>query len=141
MRLLICNGPNLNLLGDREPNIYGNKNFSSFLNELRTQYSQHTIDYFQSNIEGEIINQLHTCGFDYDGILLNAGAYTHTSVALADAIAAIKTSVIEIHISNIFAREAFRHLSYIAPHCIGSISGFGLMSYELGIKYYIEKNN
>ncbi len=133
MRLLICNGPNLNLLGKREPEIYGHENFDSFLLDLRGKFPEDTIDYFQSNIEGEIIDKLQTCESEYEAVLLNAGAYTHTSVAIGDAIAAITTPVVEIHISNVFAREDFRHRSYIGAYCIGSISGFGLNSYLLGI--------
>ncbi len=137
MKLMIINGPNLNLLGVREKSIYGAKSFTDFLGKIRSKYSHIQIDYFQSNIEGEIIDKLHETGFDYDGILLNAGGYTHTSVAIGDAVRAIKTPVIEIHISNVFAREDFRHLSYIAPHASGSIIGFGLDSYILGIEKFL----
>jgi 3-dehydroquinate dehydratase-2 len=133
MRIIIVNGPNLNLLGEREKEIYGNQSFESYLEILKNTFRDITIDYFQSNIEGEIINKLHETGFSYDGIILNAGGYTHTSVAIADAIKAIKTSVIEVHISNIFARENFRHVSLLAPNCKGSIVGFGLDSYKLAI--------
>lgn len=133
MRIIIVNGPNLNLLGEREKEIYGNQSFESYLEILKNTFRDITIDYFQSNIEGEIINKLHETGFSYDGIILNAGGYTHTSVAIADAIKAIKTSVIEVHISNIFARENFRHVSLLATSCKGSIVGFGLDSYKLAI--------
>jgi 3-dehydroquinate dehydratase II len=135
-RICIINGPNLNLLGKREPNIYGTQNFEDYLIELKAGFNEVEIEYFQSNVEGEIINKLHEIGFNYDGILLNAGGYSHTSVAIADALKSIKTPVIEIHISNIFAREPFRHLSLIGANCIGSISGFGLLSYSLGIKAF-----
>ena len=124
MKIIIINGPNLNLLGKRETAIYGNKNFESHL---------------QSNVEGEIINKLHEVGFSYDGIILNAGAYTHTSVAIRDAIAAISTEVIEVHLSNIYARESFRHESLIAPKCIGTISGLGLQSYRLALLFFVGK--
>lgn len=138
MKLIIINGPNLNLLGVREKSIYGEKPFEDYFNELKAQYNDVTIDYFQSNVEGEIINKLHETGFDYDGIILNAGGYTHTSVAIADAIAGIKTPVTEVHISNIFSREEFRRVSIISPNCKGIISGFGLESYRLAIEYFIK---
>lgn len=138
MKLIIINGPNLNLLGIRETSIYGNTSFEDFLITLQKKYPQIKIEYFQSNIEGEIINKLHETGFSYDGIILNAGGYTHTSVAIADAIAAIKTPVIEVHISNIFSREDYRKTSLIAPNCKGSISGFGLDSYRLAIESFIK---
>ena len=137
MKLLILNGPNLNLLGKREPSIYGNESFDAFFKTLETRYPALGLTYYQSNVEGELINKLHEKGFSYDGIILNAGGYTHTSVALRDAIAAIKTPVIEVHISNVFAREEFRHLSLIAPVCKGSISGFGMDSYRLGIESFL----
>lgn len=140
MKILIINGPNLNLLGKRETEIYGNESFESYLKELQTKFNTAEISYFQSNVEGELINELHKAGFSYDGIIINAGAYTHTSIAIADAIAGIKTPVIEVHISNIFAREAFRHVSYLGATCIGSISGFGLKSYDLALKSFIEKD-
>ena len=136
MKLIIINGPNLNLLGTRETAIYGNVSFDEFLKGLKKDYPSHQIDFFQSNVEGEIINKLHEVGFDYGGIILNAGGYTHTSVAIADAIASIKSPVIEVHISNIFAREEYRHISLIAPKCKGSISGFGLDSYRLAIESF-----
>lgn len=139
MKLHIINGPNLNLLGTREPEIYGSRGFDSFLDELKTEFPSIELSYFQSNVEGEIINNLHEHGFTADGILLNAGGYTHTSVAIGDAVAAIKTPVIEVHISNVFARESFRHLSYIAPHALGVISGFGLNSYRLALEHFARK--
>lgn len=136
MKIAIINGPNLNLLGLREPSVYGSSSFAEYLEILRTTYPEVKFDHFQSNVEGELVNYLHQVGFEYDGILLNAGGYTHTSVAIRDAIAAIKTPVIEIHISNVHAREEFRHHSLIAPKCIGSISGLGLKGYELGFLYF-----
>ena len=139
MKIGIINGPNLNLLGKREPEVYGNKTFEDYLNELRANYPKAEVHYFQSNVEGELINKLHELGFTFDGIILNAGAYTHTSVAIADAIAAIKTPVIEVHISNIFAREDFRHVSYMGANCVGSISGMGLKGYELALDYFLKK--
>ena len=131
MNIIIINGPNLNLLGTREPNIYGNQTFESFLETLKVKFSDVTIDYFQSNIEGKIIDKLQEVGFSYDGIIINAGAYTHTSIAIGDCVKAITTPVIEVHISNTFAREDFRHQSYIAPNAKGVIVGFGMKSYEL----------
>ena len=134
MRVMIINGPNLNLLGQREPDIYGSESFDKIMEALQGHFATITIDFFQSNIEGELIDRLQEADGKYDGIILNAGAYTHTSVALGDTIRAINTAVIEVHLSNIFAREAFRHNSYIAPHCIGSISGFGPESYRLALE-------
>jgi 3-dehydroquinate dehydratase II len=134
MKIQIINGPNLNLIGVREKSIYGSLSFTDYLEELKILFPEIQIDYFQSNIEGEIINKLHETGFLVDGIILNAGGYTHTSIAIADAIAAIKTPVIEVHISNILKREEFRHISLISPNCKGSIMGFGLNSYRLGIE-------
>lgn len=139
IKIAIINGPNLNLLGKREPGIYGNTSFEDYLEKLKKDFPEVTFSYFQSNVEGEIVNYLHQTGFEYDGILLNAGGYTHTSVAIRDAIAGIKTPVIEIHISNVFSREEFRHTSFIAPVCVGSISGLGLRGYALGVLYFIEK--
>lgn len=136
LKLLIINGPNLNLLGVREETIYGNRDFENFLDELRTRFPQAELHYFQSNIEGELINKLHEVGFTFHGIILNAGGYTHTSVALHDAIAAIKTPVVEVHISNIYARETFRHTNLITSKCQGLISGFGLESYSLAIQHF-----
>jgi 3-dehydroquinate dehydratase-2 len=136
-KLIIINGPNLNLLGVREKAIYGNTSFNDYFIKLKNNFPNINIEYFQSNIEGEIINKLHEVGFSYNGIILNAGAYTHTSIAIADAIKSINTPVAEVHISNIFNREKIRHTSLIAPNCIGSISGFGLKSYELAIKSFL----
>ena len=133
MKIEIINGPNINLLGSREPSIYGNVSFNDYLADLKRIYPDYQIDYFQSNIEGEIINKIHEVGFDYDLIVLNAGAYTHTSIAVLDAIRAIKSPTIEVHISNVHAREEFRHKSMIASACIGVICGFGLYSYKLAI--------
>ena len=134
MKIQIINGPNLNLLGKREKEIYGEVNFEKFLELLKDHFEDIEIDYYQSNVEGEIINKIHEIGFDFDGIILNAGGYTHTSVAIADAIAAVKAPVVEVHITNVFAREDFRHVSLIGPKCMGSISGFGLDSYRLAIE-------
>ena len=134
MNIQIINGPNLNLLGVREKSIYGNTSFDIYLEELRKRYANITINYYQSNIEGEIINKLHEIGFSYDGIVLNAGAYTHTSIAIADAIAAINTPVIEVHISNVHKREEFRHKSMLAASCKGVIAGFGMDSYRLAVE-------
>jgi 3-dehydroquinate dehydratase II len=137
MRLIIINGPNLNLLGKREPAVYGSERFESYLKKLRKEYPHHAIEYFQSNIEGEIIDVLHKVGFLYDGIILNAGGYTHTSVAIADAIKSIRTPVVEVHISNIFAREAFRHISMLSAYVKGCITGFGLDSYRLAVESFV----
>ncbi|MBE0639824.1 MAG: 3-dehydroquinate dehydratase [Bacteroidales bacterium] len=133
MKIQIINGPNLNLLGVREPEIYGNKSFDDFFKELRLLFPMHQLDYFQSNIEGEIIDKLQMVGFSCDGIILNAGGYTHTSVAIGDAVKSISTPVVEVHISNIFSRENFRHTSFIAPYAAGSIIGFGMDGYRLAI--------
>ena len=134
---MIINGPNLNLLGTREPEIYGSLSFTEFLDELKAKYTKIHFDYFQSNIEGELINKLQEVGFSYDGIVLNAAAYTHTSVGIGDAVKAIKTPVIEVHISNTFDREKFRHKSYVSPNAKGIIIGFGLQSYELAVQSFI----
>lgn len=134
MNVLIINGPNLNLLGRREPGIYGGEAFDAVLQRLRALYPDDTIDYFQSNIEGELIDKVQQADGLYDGIIMNAGGYTHTSVALGDAIAAVRVPVIEVHISNLLAREAFRHVSYLAPHCKGTISGFGTDGYRLAFE-------
>ena len=139
MKIAIINGPNLNLLGKREPGIYGNVSFDEFLASLKKKYADVEINYFQSNVEGEIVNELQRVGFDYDGIILNAAAYTHTSIAIGDAVAAIKTPVVEVHISNVYAREDFRHLSYLSGKAAGSIVGLGLKGYELAIDYFISK--
>lgn len=132
-KIIIINGPNLNLLGKREPEIYGHENFNSYYTHLKESFPDYEIHYFQSNVEGEIINKLHEIGFEFDGIILNAGGYTHTSIAIADAVAAIESPVVEVHISNIFAREDHRHTSLFGAHTIGSISGFGLESYRLAL--------
>ncbi|SHE61442.1 type II 3-dehydroquinate dehydratase [Pedobacter caeni] len=134
MKIQIINGPNLNLLGIREPGIYGSLGFDEYIEQLRAMYSILEIDYFQSNVEGELINKLHEVGFEYDGIVINAGGYTHTSVALADAIAAINTPVIEVHVSNIYAREEYRHVSLTGKNCKGVLTGFGLDGYRLAIE-------
>ena len=134
MKILIINGPNLNLLGQREPGIYGNQSMEEYLDVLRQRTRNHEIEYFQSNHEGAIIDELHRIGFEYDGIVLNAGAYTHTSIAIADAISAITTPVVEVHISNVHKREEFRHHSMISRVCLGVIAGFGLDSYRLAIE-------
>jgi 3-dehydroquinate dehydratase-2 len=137
-KIIILNGPNLNLLGTREPEIYGNQTFDQFLQILEKKFqSEVEITYFQSNEEGQLINKLHEVGFTYDGIILNAGAYTHTSIAIADAISAITSPVIEVHISNVHARESFRTHSFLSPKCHGIIVGFGLKSYELAIQSFL----
>ena len=137
MKLIIINGPNLNLLGKRELEIYGSKTFEDFFKELQLKYKEIEISYFQSNIEGEIIDKLHEVGFDYDGIILNAAAYTHTSVGIGDAVKGITTPVVEVHISNIHAREEFRQHSYISPNASGVLFGFGLKGYDLGIQSFL----
>jgi len=136
MKILLINGPNLNLLGVREQGVYGNISFNEYFESLKSTYQSIHLDYFQSNIEGEIINKIHQVGFTYDGIIMNAGAYTHTSIAIRDAISAVTTPVVEVHISNILTRENFRHESIIGPVCKGSIMGFGLDSYRLAIEYF-----
>lgn len=141
MKIIIINGPNLNLLGKREPEIYGSLSFEEFFESLVKKYPALTLEYYQNNVEGELVNKIHEVGFSYDGILLNAGAYTHTSVAISDAIAGVKTPVIEVHISNIYKREEFRHKSIISKECIGMIAGLGLDGYDLGLQYFITKNN
>jgi 3-dehydroquinate dehydratase-2 len=138
MKIIIINGPNLNLLGKREPEIYGSQTFEDFLKTLQSEFKNVEIDYFQSNIEGEIINKIQETGFSYDGIILNAGAYTHTSIGIGDAIKAVTTPVVEVHISNTFSRETFRHQSYISPVAKGVIIGFGLDSYRLAVKSFIQ---
>ena len=138
-KILILNGPNLNLLGIREPDVYGNRSFEDYLSVLQSQYTDVELDYFQSNIEGELIDKMQEVGFSYDGIVLNAGAYTHTSVALHDCIRAITTPVVEVHISNVHQREAFRHHSMISSACCGVICGFGLDSYRLGVEALMKK--
>ncbi len=136
-RIIIINGPNLNLIGKREPHIYGDESFEDHLNKLKIEFSAIQLDYYQSNVEGELVTKLQEVGFDFDGIILNAGGYTHTSVAIADAVAAINTPVIEVHISNVYARESFRHESKMAKHCKGVIAGMGLASYKLGIISFV----
>ena len=136
-KILILNGPNLNLLGVREKSIYGDQSFEAYFQELKERYASVELHYFQSNTEGVIIDKLHEVGFDFDGVVLNAGAYTHTSVAIADAIAGINTPVVEVHISNVHKRESFRHHSYLSANCKGVILGFGLDSYRLGIESLI----
>lgn len=137
MQLLIINGPNLNLLGKREPGIYGSQGFDTYLDELKKKFPEVEFHYFQSNVEGELINKLHEAGFSFDGIIFNAGGYTHTSIAISDAIAAIKTPVMEVHISNVYAREEFRHKSIISKNCAGIITGLGLDSYRLAVYYFL----
>lgn len=139
MRIQIINGPNINLLGKREPSIYGSVSFEDYLAQLRAKYADIQIDYFQSNIEGEMIDRIQQVGFEADGIVLNAGAYTHTSIALQDAIRAVTAPVIEVHISNVHARESFRHVSMISCACLGVICGFGLDSYRLAVEALVEK--
>lgn len=139
MKILIMNGPNLNLLGVREPGIYGSSSFESYLPKLRERYPEVEIEYYQSNVEGEMINKLQEVGFSYDGIVLNAGAYTHTSVALHDCIRSLRSPVIEVHISNVHTREEFRHHSYLSPACKGVICGFGLDSYRLAVDALVNK--
>lgn len=138
MKIQIINGPNLNLLGLREPNIYGSETFESYLVQLKTSYPDIQVDYYQSNVEGELINKLHEVGFSYDGIIINGGAYTHTSVAIADAIAGIKTQVVEVHISNIYAREEFRHTSLTGKNCRGVLTGFGFDGYRLALESFLK---
>lgn len=143
MRVIIINGPNLNLLGTRQTNIYGEMSFENYLENLKITYNQHIeLEYFQSNVEGELINKIHEVATQivqkYDGIIINAGAYSHTSIAIADAIASVQIKTIEVHISNIFAREDYRQISFLAKNCIGSISGFGLKSYELALTYFLK---
>ena len=137
MKIQIINGPNLNLLGVREKSIYGESSFETYFEELRSKYSIIELEYFQSNVEGEIINKLHEVGFSYDGIILNAGGYTHTSVAISDAIAGIKTPVVEVHISNIYAREEYRHISLTGKNCKGILTGFGLNGYRLALESFL----
>ena len=138
LKIAIINGPNLNLLGKREVEIYGSTSFEDYFNTLQTRFDNIDLSYYHSNIEGDLINKLHEIGFSYDGIVMNAGAYTHTSVAIADAIAGITTPVIEVHISNIFAREDYRHISFLGKHCKGSINGFGLDGYTMAIENFLK---
>ena len=137
MKLIIINGPNLNLLGKREPEIYGSESFEDFMGQLKAQFPKIDLEYYQSNIEGELIDKLHEVGFDYDGIELNAGAYTHTSIGIGDAVRAIETPVVELHISNVHSREDFRHKSFIAANAKGVIFGFGLKGYQLAIQSFL----
>ena len=138
MKLIIINGPNLNLLGVREKSIYGDQSFEQYFDSLKELYPNVNLEYFQSNHEGALIDKIHEIGFEYDGIILNAGGYTHTSVALTDAIAAVKTPTVEVHISNIHARESFRHHSYLTKNCVGFMAGFGLKGYNLAIDYFVK---
>lgn len=138
MKIIIINGPNLNLLGKREPEVYGNETFEDYFKKLLNEFPDIKLDYYQSNIEGELINKLQEVGFEYDGIILNTAAYTHTSIGIGDAVKAIKTPVIEVHISNTFSRETFRHQSYISPNAKGIIIGFGLESYRLAIQSFLK---
>ena len=137
MKLLIINGPNLNLLGKRETSIYGQNSFEQYYKELELEFSKIQFEYYQSNVEGEIINKLHEVGFSYDAIVINAGAYTHTSIGIGDAIAGIETPVIEVHISNVYAREEYRHRSLMAKNCVGVIAGMGLNSYRLAVLHFL----
>lgn len=136
MKIQIINGPNLNLLGKRETSIYGDQPFETFFNSLKEHFPQAELHYYQSNVEGELVNKLHEVGFSFDGIVLNAGAYTHTSIAIHDAVGAIKTPVVEVHISNIHARESFRHTSLITSKCAGMLTGFGLEGYAMAVNYF-----
>lgn len=139
MKIAIINGPNLNLLGKREPSVYGHESFDTFLDTLRANYPSVTIHYYQSNVEGELINEIQRVGFDVDGIILNPGGYTHTSVAIGDAVAAISTPVIEVHISNVHAREEFRRHSFVSPKAAGTIAGLGLQGYELALEWFLRR--
>lgn len=137
-KILILNGPNLNLLGKREPDVYGRQSFEEFYQGLVHRHTNVMLSHYQSNVEGELINKLHEAGFEYDGIIFNAGGYTHTSVAIADAVAGITTPVIEVHISNVYAREDYRHQSLMAKNCIGVITGLGIQGYELALEYFLK---
>lgn len=139
MKIIIINGPNLNLLGKREPEVYGNETFEAYFNQLKSKYTSIDLSYYQSNIEGELINKIQEVGFSYDGIILNAAAYTHTSIGIGDAVKAITSPTIEVHISNTFSRETFRHQSFISPNAKGVIIGFGLKSYELALQSFLLK--
>jgi len=138
MKLMIINGPNLNLLGTREPSLYGNEFFADYLLKLKSWFPSIAIDHFQSNLEGDLVTKIQESGFTYDGIILNAGGYTHTSVAIADAILAVRAPVIEVHITNIFSREEFRHKSIIGPYCAGTLGGFGLDGYRLAVQSFLK---
>ncbi len=137
MKIQIINGPNLNLLGKREPEVYGSTSFEDYFETLKATFPELELHYYQSNVEGELINKIHQVGFVFDAILLNAGGYTHTSVAISDAVAGVTTPTLEVHISNIYKREEFRHKSIISKSCVGMISGLGLKGYELGIRYFL----
>lgn len=139
MQIIIINGPNLNLLGKREPEIYGTANFEDYFKDLKSKYPIIRINYYQSNHEGDLIDKIHEVGFDYDGIILNAGALTHTSIAIKDAISAVKSPTIEVHISNVYAREEYRQKSQLAESCVGIIAGLGFDGYELAIQYFINQ--
>jgi 3-dehydroquinate dehydratase-2 len=139
MKIAIINGPNLNLLGKREPTVYGNESFEEYYKQLQNIFPLITFSYFQSNVEGELINELHRVGFDVDGIVFNPGGYTHTSVAIGDAIASIKAPVVEVHISNVYAREEFRHISHVSAKAAGTITGLGLKGYKLAVRFLTEK--
>ncbi len=139
MKIIIINGPNLNLLGKREPDVYGKLTFEAYFKNLQDKYSHIELEYFQSNIEGELIDKIQETGFSYDGIVLNAAAYTHTSIGIGDAIKAIQIPVIEVHISNVYAREKFRHQSFVAPNAFGIIAGFGMQSYELALLSFLQQ--
>ena len=141
MKIQIINGPNLNLLGKREPSIYGSQSFEEFFSDLKKRFNGVELYYYQSNVEGEIINKIHEVGFSFDGIVLNAGAYTHTSVAIHDAIGAIKAPVVEVHISNVYAREEFRHKSLITSKCVGLLTGFGMEGYAMALEYFKNKTS
>lgn len=141
MKIQVINGPNLNLLGKREPSVYGSASFEDFFADLKERYPSIELHYYQSNIEGELVNKLHETGFTFDGIILNAGAYTHTSVAIHDAVGAIETPVVEVHISNVYAREEFRHKSLITSKCAGMLTGFGLEGYALAVEYLKSRRN
>jgi 3-dehydroquinate dehydratase II len=139
MRIQIINGPNLNLLGKRETSIYGSQSFEQFLDELKKRFTDFELHYYQSNVEGELVNKIHEVGFSFDGIIINAGAYTHTSVAIHDALGGIKTPTVEVHISNVYGREEFRHKSLITSKCVGMLTGFGLEGYALALEYFRTK--
>jgi 3-dehydroquinate dehydratase-2 len=139
MRIQIINGPNLNLLGKRETSIYGNQSFDDFLTVLRKRFADLELHYYQSNVEGELVNKIQEVGFSFDGIIINAGAYTHTSVAIHDALGGIKTPAVEVHISNVYAREEFRHKSLITSKCVGMLTGFGMEGYALALQYFLTK--
>jgi 3-dehydroquinate dehydratase-2 len=140
MKIQIINGPNLNLLGKREPTIYGSQSFEEYFSVLQKQFPEIELHYYQSNVEGELINKIHEVGFSFDGIIINAGAYTHTSVAIHDALGGIKTPTIEVHISNVYGREEFRHKSLITSKCIGMLTGFGMHGYAMAIRYFQDRN-